>query len=373
MESLGQNKNTWQHEWEQLSPESEIRMWDFYGGRQWISKFIPRFGKSLEAGCGLGRYNFYFSKMGIDIEGLDFSEHTINFLNNWQKKHGFNVTFKVGDVTNLPYENSSLRGYVSLGVIEHFIEGPEKAIAEACRVLEPGGIAIITTPSISWNVFQQKLKKTTKDIIKKIIHYPNPKPDFFQYEFRPKKLKKLVEKSGLLVTEFSGADLLYPFTEIGNFTGENIRQGSFAYWFANRFEKTFLRTLGAQSIAISVKAADEMFCFLCGEFNSNIKSLSKYSVPICGKCQEKSLAKFYLKNMMPIYSNPYIIDPPLKTPGLEICDYSGKEYLSDKLFEDFGFTKKVSLEMLMISEINIELCNKYIKPIWRKRKKTAIH
>ena len=49
---------------------------------------------------------------------------------------------------SLPYEDSSISGYLSFGVIEHFIEGPHEALAEAFRVLRPGGIAIITTPGV---------------------------------------------------------------------------------------------------------------------------------------------------------------------------------------------------------------------------------
>jgi hypothetical protein len=34
IENSGQNKKLWSDEWKYFTPESEIRMWDFYGGRQ---------------------------------------------------------------------------------------------------------------------------------------------------------------------------------------------------------------------------------------------------------------------------------------------------------------------------------------------------
>lgn len=367
--STGQKEEVWSDWWGKLTPEDEIKMWDYYGGRQWISKYVPRFGKTIEAGCGLGRYNFYFSRMGINIEGVDFSKPTIDFLNKWKMEHGFDVSFKYGDVTNLPYENNSLRGYISLGVIEHFIEGPQKPLAEAYRVLEPGGIAIITTPSISWNVFRRRFKQVLKESIKKIIRYEQSSNEFFQYEYTPSTLKKLVEQSGLIVTAFDGADLLYTFTEAGNFTGKNIKKGSFGYWFSNKFEKTFLRKIGAQSITISIKAADQMYCFLCDKMNSTRESLKKYSVPICVDCQGTDLQKFYRLDVVPRYTSSYEIDPPVKIPHKEICEYSGKEYLTDELFEDYGFTKKVAPAMLKEIKINLELCNNFIQPVWRKRRK----
>ena len=264
MENLGQDTATWVDSWKGIRPESEIQMWDFYGLRQWILKYVPKHGKSVEAGCGLGRYVFYLSQLGLDIEGIDFSEPTIHCLNKWKKEHDLDADFKTGDVTNLPYDDNSLSGYISLGVVKHFIEGPHRPLSEAFRVLRPGGIAIITTPSISFNVFIQKTKKTIKNQIKKVLRYKQIPEAFFQYWYRPRKVKNFVGDAGLSVVKYSGADLLYAFCERGHFTGENLREGTFAYKFSHIFENSFLSTLGAQSVTISIKTADVMFCFLCG-------------------------------------------------------------------------------------------------------------
>jgi ubiquinone/menaquinone biosynthesis C-methylase UbiE len=367
MEDTGQSIKAWSDQWRARTPESEIRMWDFYGGRQWISKFIPRFGKTLEAGCGLGRYNFYFSRMGIDIEGIDFSESTINLLKRWQKKYKFKINFNVAHVSALPYNNGSLRGYLSLGVLEHFAKGPQIALKEAFRVLEPGGIAIITTPSVSWNVLRQRIIKSSKNILKTIIFYPIPKEPFIQYEYAPHKLRAFIQDTGFVVTEFGGADLLYSFHEYGKYSGNNIHQGSFAYWVANTFEKTSFRILGAQAIAIGIKPSKDMYCFLCGDLKAEMNTLQFFSVPICGHCVHRPISRYYQRHIIPKYASPYLINPPIKHQQLEICHFSDKKYWTDELFEDFGFSKKVSPDFLVRPEINIELCNNFIQPIWRKR------
>lgn len=190
-ETLGQSPDVWTNEWENLSPESEIKMWDYFGVRPWVLKYTPRFGRVLEAGCGLGRYNFYLSHFGVDTIGLDFSEKTINFLNEWQKKYGYNIEFIEGDVTKLPYDDNSLSGYLSFGVIEHFIEGPHKPLQEAFRVLRPGGIAIITTPNKSWAKFINKRKSNLIKLIKFFMGKRLIKKPFFQYEYTPKQLRVL--------------------------------------------------------------------------------------------------------------------------------------------------------------------------------------
>jgi ubiquinone/menaquinone biosynthesis C-methylase UbiE len=366
-EDLGQNKNVWSQEWGQLTPESEIRMWDFYGLRNWILKYTPRFGKTVEAGCGLGRYVFYLSELGIDIEGIDFSDSTIDFLNDWKKKNNSEVVFKTGNVTKLEYPDNSLSGYISLGVMEHFIEGPQKALEEAYRVLRPGGIAIITTPNVSFSILNQRIKKSLKNFVKRILRKNIHKEPFYQYWYTPGRLKKFVNETGLRVTKNKGADLLFALYENGNYNVEKIKKGSFGYWFSNKFENSCLSNTGAQSITISVKAADEMHCFLCGKLEAKKTSLEKFDVPLCSKCSESHLAVYYKKNMDLRYSGFHEINTPLMKVRNRECDFCRKEYTTDEIFEDFGFSKNVCRECLKIKEINIRLANDFVKPVWRKR------
>ena len=368
MENKGQSKDVWTAEWQNLSPVSEIQMWDFFGLRPWILKYTPREGKVLEAGCGLGRYVFYLSQMGIDIEGLDFSEETIQFLNNWKKENGFDdVVFKTGDVLELPYDDNSLSGYLSFGVIEHFIEGPHKALNEAYRSLRPGGIAVISTPSVSFNIKLRWAKKGIKNLIKKIIFYPIKKPQFFQYWFGAKTLKKHVEQSGLRVTRADNADLLFAFLEFHKFNKEKIKPGTFAWWLAKTFENTPLRKLGAQSITIAVKTAENMHCFVCGNKEATMNSLEEYDVPICSNCHESSLAYFYKKGNKVKFDGTYNFEPPLNVGIGLTCDFCNQEYTTSEIFENYGFSQNVCPECLKDKKINIKASNKYINPIWRSR------
>jgi hypothetical protein len=88
-----------------------------------------------------------------------------------------------------------------------------------------------------------------------------------------RKLRDIVKNAGLRVTRYSGGDLLYVFCEIGNFKGNNLKEGTFAYWFSHQFESSWLKTIGAQSITISVKTAEKMHCFICGEKKATPDSL----------------------------------------------------------------------------------------------------
>ncbi len=367
-ESLGQKATVWDDWWGGVTPLSEIQMWDFYGGRQWITKYAPRHGKIVEGGCGVGRYVFYLTRLGLEIEGVDFSEVVIEKLGAVKKEIEPKAVFIKGDVTNLPYDDNSLGGYISLGVVEHFIEGPHKPMGEAFRKLRPGGIAIITTPNISFLVWYRKNMKRIKNAVKKVIGRKIKGSVFFQYEYSPGKLKSFLEKEGFYVSRAETCDLIYPFSEIGLFKGENLKKGSFAYWFANTFENTWLNRMGAQSITISVKRAPLMHCFISGELTATEDSLERFDVPISKEYQDSELAKLFMKNRKVGYSEPYDILPPYLQPEERVCEYSGAKYITDPIFENFGFNKNATPEMLKSPEVNIELCVKHLKPVWRTRK-----
>lgn len=369
VKSTGQEVGVWNDFWKGLTPEKEIRMWDFYGGRPWIMKYTPRFGKTVEAGCGLGRYNFIFNRFGVDMEGLDFEPKTIDSLLTWQKENGFDASFIVGDVTNMPYEDNSLSGYISLGVVEHFIEGPHRPINEAYRVLRPGGVAIITTPARSLYLrYRDVWMRGLKDTIRKIIGKPAAEQKFFQYWYQLPELTAHVERSGLRVTHAANCDLPYAFFEYGGETGENIINSSFVQYIMNNYENSGLTALGSQSITISVKKAETMHCFLCGELSAKLPSLENYDVPVCGSCSGKPNAAHYRKGVRAHLNLPFEINPRLLAPEERTCDYTGEKYTTDPILEDYGFSKNASPGALKNPEINIELSNSYLRAVWRLRK-----
>ena len=110
---------------------------------------MPQYGSVLEAGCGLGRYGFYLTELGLKTMGLDFSENVIEEIKLFKKENSLNAKFCQGNVKWLPFKDNILSGYISLGVIDHFIEWPQKALKEAYRILRQRRLAIIFAPSFS--------------------------------------------------------------------------------------------------------------------------------------------------------------------------------------------------------------------------------
>jgi len=365
----GQKEEVWTQLWDKHDVIKEIQMWDFFGTRPWILKFTPRFGDVIEAGCGLGRYNFYLSKLGISMIGLDFSRKTINNLQEFSKKNGFNLPFIVGDVRKLPFKDNSLSGYLSFGVVEHFIEGPTEPLLEAFRVLRPGGIAIITTPNKSWLNRFGRLKARMKLLAKKVLRIAIKPIPFFQYEYSPKQLSKFLDDVGLYPTLVEGADFLFSFVQFKKYSYTNIYPCSKYVTCAQKLDNTFLKYFGAQSISVSVKVATKMHCFFCNGLAANISSLKYFTVPICTKCQSSELSKYYLISKKTYYNYSYQIQiqKPKITPQNVKCEYCGNIYIRNTIFENYGFKKNVCENCLSDKNINLELSNSSVLPIWRKR------
>ena len=99
----------------------------------------------MEAGCGVGQVVVALRARGFDCYGLDYAEKVIKMLN----KNFPNYPFHKGDIRKLPYADASFDAYISLGVIEHFVEGQDVMLHEAARIVKPGGYIFISVPALN--------------------------------------------------------------------------------------------------------------------------------------------------------------------------------------------------------------------------------
>lgn len=99
----------------------------------------------LDVGCGDGLVaqvllmakNKKKFEIGIDISAVEVEKA--------KKRHVYRECV-VGDVYNLPFKSSSFRTILSNSVVEH-LGDPSRAISEMARVLETGGVLVLTVPS----------------------------------------------------------------------------------------------------------------------------------------------------------------------------------------------------------------------------------
>jgi ubiquinone/menaquinone biosynthesis C-methylase UbiE len=94
----------------------------------------PGKGRCLDLGCGTGRYLGPLTKLGWTVTGLDESPDQLRVA----AERAVGVELVEGDATALPFEDSTFEAVAAL-MVSTDIERYEAAIAEAARVLRPGG------------------------------------------------------------------------------------------------------------------------------------------------------------------------------------------------------------------------------------------
>jgi ubiquinone/menaquinone biosynthesis C-methylase UbiE len=88
----------------------------------------------LDVACGPGYVSAAAKQLGAVSTGIDFSEKMIGIA----KQTFPGISFLQGDAQDLPFEKESFdRVLINFGLLH--VSGPEKACAEACRVLKSGG------------------------------------------------------------------------------------------------------------------------------------------------------------------------------------------------------------------------------------------
>ncbi len=141
-----ETKKAWEKNWEGVSMKDVLSIFGYERVKDQMRIFtrvLPRSGKILEGGCGLGPYLIRLRQLGYDVEGVDYNDGPIRKLLEYDPT----LPVRVGDVTALPFPDDHFQAYLSLGVIEHFTQGPGKAIREAHRVLKPGGVFLVAVPT----------------------------------------------------------------------------------------------------------------------------------------------------------------------------------------------------------------------------------
>lgn len=101
-----------------------------------IKQFKPGITKLLDIGCGTGYFLTKAADIADDLYGIDPATYECTRFDDIIK----------GTVENVPFADNTFECVICLDVLEH-IENPKQGLAEICRVLKPGGIAVITVPA----------------------------------------------------------------------------------------------------------------------------------------------------------------------------------------------------------------------------------
>jgi SAM-dependent methyltransferase len=149
-------------------------------------------GLVLEAGCGLSQIVGALHTRGLHVRGVELDADVVAFVNEAYP----DLDVVAGDVTALAIPDGAVQTYISLGVVEHFPEGPERALGEARRVLARDGYALISVPMLNHararHLAQIDDTPAAADLA------------FYQYYFSVDEFVRLAREAGLAHVEWRG-------------------------------------------------------------------------------------------------------------------------------------------------------------------------
>jgi SAM-dependent methyltransferase len=98
------------------------------------------------------------------------------------------------DLSALAIRDATLAGYVSLGVVEHDPAGPDAVLAEARRVLAPGGVLLVSVPYVNGarRIAGSWIRRRNRAIARR-------GGAFYQYAFSRAELAAALARHGFVV------------------------------------------------------------------------------------------------------------------------------------------------------------------------------
>ena len=185
----------------------------------------------LDIACARGRHSVYLNKKGYDVTGIDLSNASIKFAQQFENE---NLQFYVHDMRNafyINYFNIAFNLFTSFGYFETE-KDHVKALKAFNKSLKKSGILVLdyfNSEKIVRNLAHQEVKhvdgidfyitkKVSNGKIIKSISFEHKNKDYsFKEEvkaFSKSDFERMFEKSGFKVLNHFGDYALNPFDEI---------------------------------------------------------------------------------------------------------------------------------------------------------------
>lgn len=111
----------------------------------------PADSRVLDVGCGYGKNLEKLKARGMDAVGIDPETDAIEYC------LGLGLQAQIGSAERLAFPDSSFDAVILDGVIQ--FTDPQKALAEALRVIRPGGELRLTTQGLGYALYLMLLRR----------------------------------------------------------------------------------------------------------------------------------------------------------------------------------------------------------------------
>lgn len=148
-----------------------------------VERFSVKKGRILDIGCGRGDFLALMAERGWTGTGLEVDER----VEGLAARSGLDL--RAGQLGDVSLEESEFDALTFWHVFEH-IKRPRAALAEARRVLKPGGLLVVAVP----NIESLQARLTGR-------HWFHIDPPYHMYHYSTENLERLIEDSGFDVLD----------------------------------------------------------------------------------------------------------------------------------------------------------------------------
>lgn len=173
-----------------------------------FERWLPKGGKVLEAGCGIGRWLVWLRRRGYEVFGLDLSQEALDRI----RCEVADLPLMRANALAIPAPAAVFDAILSLGVVEHDTAGPERALSELRRVLKPGGLLFLSVPFN--NRFRRLLFNQVLRGAERLFRHRGRAMEFAEYRFDCGEITGFLRSTGFEPLVF-GIDELAPPRSIG--------------------------------------------------------------------------------------------------------------------------------------------------------------
>lgn len=209
-DAAGESTAYWETEWEATDPADDVAAMraDPPVVIRLLESLLPPAGLVVEAGSGNGAIARLLTTEARRVIGIDLAHHAqVAAGSLWP-----DGAWLTADLADTPLKDCSVDAVVSLGVVEHTEAGPGVLLREARRVLRPGGVLLVSVPTIGlWKAVSDTTMRTLRRPAwqrrgRWVTHEPvgstgAPSSDwsFHQYEFTRRRFDAELATAGLEV------------------------------------------------------------------------------------------------------------------------------------------------------------------------------
>lgn len=161
-----------------------------------FERWLPRNGRILEAGCGMGRWVVWLRRKGFNVTGFDLSAAALRQV----RAHAPGTPVAQTDLFAIPAAAARFDAVLSLGVVEHAEDGPLPALRELRRVLRPGGVLLLSVPFN--NLFRRLAFNHALRVVEWMFRRRGRAVQFAEYRFTRRELTGFLRQTGFQPLDF---------------------------------------------------------------------------------------------------------------------------------------------------------------------------